>query len=361
MRNRGRTLRYRVIQWATGGMGKNCLRAIIDHPAMELVGVYVYGEDKDGRDAGEIARRPPTGVRATRSRERILALDADIVVHAGRLTPPYGSHDADIIPLLASGKNVISINGYTNPAYWGGERFDALQAACEQGGTTLLAAGLNPGYIGEQLAVVATGVCSALEHLEIVENADCRQVRNPVYVFEALGFGADPNAIDPNDPSFGPASSLNGMYIEALSAVATRLGMSLDRVISEHRAWPATKDLQVAAGTILKGCVSHYRWRWRGISGGRPRLALTVHWYMETAHLDNPRSPLWQIRIDGQPGLRMSVDLEKRAGDSSPTSPEQIAVAGTVINAIPVVCAARPGVMLRPIATPFSEALSPGG
>ncbi len=43
--------KYKVVQWATGGMGKNCLRAVIDHPAMELVGVYVYGADKEGRDA----------------------------------------------------------------------------------------------------------------------------------------------------------------------------------------------------------------------------------------------------------------------------------------------------------------------
>ena len=57
---------YRVIQWATGAMGKTCLRAVIDHPAMELVGLYVYGDDKVGRDAGDIARRPPTGIIATR-------------------------------------------------------------------------------------------------------------------------------------------------------------------------------------------------------------------------------------------------------------------------------------------------------
>jgi hypothetical protein len=51
--------------------------------------------------------------------------------------------------------------------------------------------------------------------------------------------------------------------------------------------------------------------------------------------------------------VRISVEMEKRAGDTTPTSAEQIAVAGSVINAIPVVCAAPPGVMLRPLASPF--------
>ncbi len=354
--------KYRVVQWATGGMGRNCLRAIIDHPAMELAGVYVYGEDKAGKDAGEIARRPATGIIATRDFDAILALDADVVVHAGRIAPPYGAHDADIIPLLASGKNVISINGYSRPQYWGGERFARLQAACEKGGASLLNAGLNPGFAGEQLAVVATGVCSAIDHIEVVESVSCIPVRNADYVFKALGFGADPAEVDPNHADWGPAASLNGMYAEVLAAMAWHLGMTLDRVETEHRVFPATQDLQVQAGTIPKGRVSHFNWRWHGIVGGTPKLTMSIHWYMETAHLGDPQPPLWRIHVQGQPGVRISVEMEKRAGDTTPTSAEQIAVAGSVINAIPIVCAAPPGVMTRPLATPFREELaSPRG
>jgi len=58
--------------------------------------------------------------------------------------------------------------------------------------------------------------------------------------------------------------------------------------------------------------------------------------------------------VQGQPGVRIALDLEKRAGDTSPTSAEQIAVAGTVINAIPIVCAAPPGIVTRPLVTPFN-------
>jgi hypothetical protein len=76
---------------------------------------------------------------------------------------------------------------------------------------------------------------------------------------------------------------------------------------------------------------------------------------METSHLGDPQPPLWRIHVQGQPGLRISVEMEKRAGDTTPTSAEQIAVAGSVINAIPIVCAAPPGVMTRPLATPFRE------
>ncbi len=346
---------YRVIQWATGGMGKNILRAVIDHPALELAGVYVYSEGKSGQDAGTIARRPETGVFATNRVEDILALDADVVIHAARISPPYGSHDADLIRLLKSGKNVISINGFTHPKHWGGERLAALEAACRQGNSSLLGAGLNPGFVGEQLATVATGVCSAIDHIEIVESVSCIPVRNPDYVFKVLGFGADPAKVEPNNASWGPAASLNGMYEEVLAAMAEHLGMQLEKVVTEHRAFPATQDLAVSAGLIPQGSVSHYQWRWHGIVGGQQRLTMTIHWFMETAHLNEDHPPLWTVKIEGQPGVVMRVELEKRAGDTSPTSAEQIAVAGTVINAIPIVCAAPPGVMLRPMATPYSE------
>jgi len=344
---------FRVIQWATGAMGKTCLRAVLDHPDMELVGLFVYGEAKAGRDAGDIAKRPTTGVLATRDVEEILALDADVVIHCARLAPPYGSHDAEILRLLESGKNVISINGYSDPRFWQGERLTALEAACRKGGTSLMAAGLNPGFAAEQLAVVASGVCADIDAIEVVESVDCRAVRSPDYVFGVLGFGSDPAQVDPNDPAWGPTSSLNGMYYETLSAMAKQLGLSLSRIDTEHRVIGASEALQVAAGTISQGAVSHVNWRWVGHAQGDRRLVMSIHWYMEPAHLDEADPPLWRVKIDGRPGVRIAVDLEKHPQDTSPTTAEQWAVAGSVVNAIPVVCAAAPGPVMRPLATPF--------
>ena len=57
---------YRVIQWGTGAVGTHTLRAVLDHPQLELVGLKVYSETKLGRDAGELADRPATGIRAVR-------------------------------------------------------------------------------------------------------------------------------------------------------------------------------------------------------------------------------------------------------------------------------------------------------
>jgi hypothetical protein len=345
---------YRVVQWATGAMGKAVLRTVIDHPGTELVGVYTYSDRKAGRDAGELAGRPATGVLATNDVAEILALDADVVVHAGRIGP-YGSHDEDFIRLLESGKNVITINGYSHPAHWSGDSTERLRAACDTGGTTLMAAGLNPGFIAEQIATVATGVCASVEHIEITEAADATEVRDPAYLFGALGFGADPAAFDPNDATQGPAVFLNGMYTETLAAVALRLGMDLERVETEHVVHPATADIELHAGVIRQGTVSHTNWRWHGIAGGKRRLTMSIHWYAETAHLDDPHPPLWTVKVTGHPGIEIAVRVVKHPDDKSRMGAEQYAVAGQVINAIPYVVAAKPGLLTRPVATPARD------
>jgi hypothetical protein len=345
---------YRVVQWATGAMGKAVLRTIIDHPGVELAGVYVYSDAKAGRDAGELANRPATGVIATSDVDEILALDADVVVHAGRIGP-YGSHDEELARILAAGKNVITINGYSHPAYWPAARTERLRAACAAGSSTLLGAGLNPGFIAEQIATVATGVCASVDHIQITEAADASEVRDPGYLFGTLGFGADPAACDPNDPGWGPAESLNGMYEETLAALAYRLGMSLDRVETDHVLHAATKDIELPAGVIAAGAVSHANWRWHAIAGGRRRLTMSIHWYVETSHLDDPHPPLWAVEVTGHPGIKIAVDVVKHPDDKSRMSAEQYAVAGQVINAIPHVVAAAPGLLTRPVATPARD------
>ncbi len=98
----------KVIQWATGAVGRHAVAAIHDHPDMELVGARVYSSDKVGCDVGELCGIGPIGVVATADRDEILALDADGVVYAAQgEMDPMGALD-DICLLLESGKNVVS-------------------------------------------------------------------------------------------------------------------------------------------------------------------------------------------------------------------------------------------------------------
>jgi 2,4-diaminopentanoate dehydrogenase len=64
----------RVVQWATGNIGARSLRAVIEHPTLELVGVCVHEPDKVGNDAGDLCGLAPCGVVATDRVAQIVAL-----------------------------------------------------------------------------------------------------------------------------------------------------------------------------------------------------------------------------------------------------------------------------------------------
>src|SRR5262245_43328446 len=99
--------RYRVIQWGTGQTGRAALRAVIDDPRLGLVGLRVFSEEKEGRDAGELVDRPATGITASRNADFLIDLDADCVVYSA--TDMFGTDHVmdEICRILESGKSMV--------------------------------------------------------------------------------------------------------------------------------------------------------------------------------------------------------------------------------------------------------------
>lgn len=346
---------YRVVQWATGAMGKSCLRAVIDRPDMDLVGLYVYGADKVGKDAGDIARRAKTGVSATNNIDEILALEADVVIHAARLGADHTAHDADIERLLASGKNVVSINGNTFPAHWSQQRRDRLASACLAGGSSFQGAGLNPGFAAEKLLSTATGVCISVDSVSLDEIVLTDQIASPDYAFKLLGFGGKPDNDFVKSDDCAPAMTLNGMFEDVVAATAFSLGWTLDGIRREHRMLPSSTELHVRAGTIPEGGACHIDWRWRGVVDGQDKVFLSIAWAMSDEHLSRAQKPLWMLRIKGTPDVEIGFDVTRPADLPGKTSAEQLAVAGSVMNAIPALVRAPAGLLPAVGSMPFFQ------
>ena len=116
---------YRVIQWGTGAVGTHTLRAVLDHPQLELVGLKACSEAKLGRDAGELVHRPATGIRAVRAMADLRLAGADCVLYVP-MQPDYD----EIAALLRAGVSVITTAGNMYPQTYGNEVTDKPQAAC---------------------------------------------------------------------------------------------------------------------------------------------------------------------------------------------------------------------------------------
>lgn len=326
---------WRVVQWATGNIGTRALRAVVEHPGMELAGVYVHSPAKAGRDAGELCGLGPIGVPATDDPDAIVALGADCVLYMPRALDP-----GEVCLLLAGGTNVVTTRGeFHHPASMDPALRERVEAACGQGGASIHSTGSSPGFITEAVPLVLTSIQRRLDGLTIDEYADLSRRDSPDLLFEIMGFGKPPAAFDERRLSHGRTS-----FGPSLRLLAEALALPLDDIEAGGEVATAARTVDIAAGTLEAGTVAAQRLTVAGMRAGRPLLRFRASWYC-TTDLD----PAWDVRptgwhIDVAGDAPLDVDLRfpvpiERMGDVSPGY-----TAHRAVNAVPVVCAAAPGI-----------------
>ncbi len=343
---------YKVIQWATGAIGKTCLRQIIEHPDLELVGLFVHSPAKVGKDAGEIARRPLTGIKATNSVDEIVALDADVVLHLPlNHAATFEEHDTNIKRLLASGKNVITTVAHTYPYALGAGYAAGFEEACRQGNATLFGTGINPGFLGERLAVMLTGLCTKVDSVIATEAYDVREVRSAGFVFDQMGVG---KPLEYHTRGTTVLSVYRHIFSEVVGFVGHALQVDFDEVVEDHEYAVAQKDLVLAAGPVKAGGVVNCRFRWHGMKNGKPFFTIQLLWFCDRSLPGWDVPDGWDIEIKGAPGIRMRLDLVEPEGMPDRSKAMQYHVAAPVLRAIPEVIKAPPGILLPPVFASYS-------
>lgn len=334
---------YRVIQWATGTVGKTALKHFIENPVIELVGVYVTNPAKVGKDAGTLVGLPPTGVTATNDIEALIALDADCVLFAGLVA------DLDLFcRLLRSGKNVISPAGPFIPTERYREQWDRIETACRDGGTSFHGCGVHPGFSGDILPLTLTRLMNRIDSIEVTEVID--KLRNPMIYTEVMGFGRDPDELLAN-PSRSPEAPF--AFQGSMSMVVEGLGKTIEKLTTRLEVARATEDIPYTlgegipgGGTIRKGTVGGQHFEWTAWVDGKPFMIYHFYWMMGT-NLD----PLWhagescyKVAIKGDPPLEVHLMGGEDADGRRPFL--GLPWTGLVgATAVPAVCDAVPGVV----------------
>ena len=328
---------YRVIQWMTGDVGQVGIRHFADNPLYDLVGVLVHSEEKNGRDAGEIAGIDPIGVLATSDVDSMVGLEADCVFY----TPIIMDVDT-VCRLLRSGKNVVTTSGFFHPSPDFEGPAQLIRAACDEGGTSFHGGGIHPGYAGDLLPLTLARVMSRIDTIQVYEVVDVLKDA-PLDHIDWMGFGKDKDKFltEPTILGLGTPFFAQSMYM-----IADGLGVSIDSVTSEVEAAVATEDIPHDEGTIAEGTVAAQRHEWTAWVGGQPLIVF--HAIYVTAGPDR-LEPAWdwgetryEIVIDGDPPTELTLK-GVRQPDGSMKHPGYDWTAMGAINAIPDVCDAPPG------------------
>lgn len=105
---------YRIIIWGPGEVGGAVTRAALRRPDLKIIGAKVFNPANNGRDLGELVGAGSLGIRATTSKDDILAMEADCVVVTPIPKSIIEGLDNDVIDILESGKNVVTSAAYHN-------------------------------------------------------------------------------------------------------------------------------------------------------------------------------------------------------------------------------------------------------
>ena len=351
--------KYRVVVIGTGNVGGISVRALLGREDVELVGVWSRSKNV-GMDAGLLDTNEPCGVMITSSEQEIFALRPDCAVMAINIRDPREAQVVNgewFVKLLERGINVVTASDgglVYPPAHLDQAYVARLEAAALKGGSTLYMNGQEPGFV-EHMAMLATTMSNTIKRITSYELFHYSTIKDRNEM--ALNFGFD-QPVDYVAILENPGVQLM-VWSNPITNIAQKLGYEVERYEETYEKRVTDRDLKVGFGTIRAGRVAAVRLRTSAIVAGRDAIVIE-----HVNRMCPDIAPEWEkadtvgcmrVRIEGDPNITMECSV----GD--PDKPEELAYDGymmtamRIVNAIPCVCAAPPGITTfrdLPLTTP---------
>lgn len=336
----------RVVVWSTGGVGTNAIRAIARRPDLELVGVWVHTPEKAGRDAGELAGIEPLGIAATTDADALVGLAPDCVVYAASGPERGAGAVPDYERLLAAGINVVTTTSteLVFPPAADPSLRERLTAAATAGGASLYASGIFPGFASDELPLLLTTMSRSIRSLRVIEVSLNDHYPVADVMMDGMGFG--------RPLEFEPLLALPGVipmvWQPPIALIAQGLGVELEEIRGRLDRQLTDRDIDVAFGTVPAGTVGAVRTIASGVVDGRE--AIVVDHVIRMARHVAPEWPssendaTYLVRIEGDPDVECRLTLGPAAGRDAGEA-AMAATAMRVVNAVPYVVAAAPGLL----------------
>jgi 4-hydroxy-tetrahydrodipicolinate reductase len=339
-------------------MGVIALRGVIDHPDLELVDLVVHSDAKAGKDAGQLCGIGPVGVVATTDAAGLLEGDADVVVYAAAANLRPLEAVSDMVSILQAGKNVVSCSivplvypNAVDPAFT-----DPLRVAAMAGGVSFFTTGIDSGFANDVLPLALSGVARTIDSIRVTEMFNYATYPDRSAVYDILGFGKPPEEL--------PFAATPGVFTfgwgPVLHQLAAGLGVRIDDVKEAVERIPADRSFDTPTGHIAAGTIAAMRSTLTGYVEGHPAFVVD---HVSRMHDDiapdwpqphisiQPRDlgyggasgrGVYRVEIEGSPSMRCEFEM---ADDHDHDLGARMAGASRMVNAIPAVCAAKPGLL----------------
>lgn len=314
----------RIVQLGLGPIGLQTTRYLLGRDNIKIVGAVDVDLQKVGKDLGELAElQKKLGLEISSSLRSVLdKTSADVAVVT--TTSDLGKTFQQIKEIVAQGLNVISsceellYPWITNPAI-----ANEIDQRAKEKGVSVLATGVNPGFVMDLLPVVTSGVCMDIKKIVIERIQDAQFRRKPFQ--QKIGAGL---TIGKFGEKVNEGALRHVGLTESMHMIAARIGWKIEKTEENIRPVIAKEEVVVNHTTIPAGSVLGVEQNGRCIVNGEERIKLVFR-----AAIGEPKARD-RIIIKGTPDIEMTI----KGGING-----DVATCSMIVNAIPVVESAKPG------------------
>ena len=314
----------RVLHFGLGPIGTAIVKQIASRPGFKIVGAVDIDSAKSGRDLGDVVglnRR--IGVKISNDAAKTLkATRPDVAVLCTSSSIKKVLPQIEMIlkfkTAIVSTTEELSYPGYTHI-----RQARRIHAMAKKAKVAVLGTGVNPGFAMDALPIALTAVCERVERVVVNRVQDARIRRLPFQQKIGAGLTTEQFQRKVDDGSVRHVG-----LTESIAMIADALGWTLDRISDEIQPKLASVTISSEFLAVDPGYVCGIIQDGVGYRKNEPAIKL----HME-AYLGSPET-YDSVEIEGSPSLSMKITGGIH-GD--------VATASIVVNSIPKVLAAAPG------------------
>ncbi len=315
--------KIRVVQMGLGPIGNKETQFLSEKTNIEIVGAIDADPTKIGKDVGTLAGLPALGVKVSGDIASVLAkggVDVVMLTTTSSLTATC----EQLLQLLPFGVNIISsceelsYPWETNPQL--AAKIDKL---AKEKNVAVLATGVNPGFLMDYLPVVLTGVCRNVNKVTVERVQDATFRRIPFQKKIGAGLTVQQFHAKVKDGTLRHVGLTESMHM-----IAASLGWKLDKAGEVITPIIAARKVKTEAMTVEAGDVLGVQQIGSGIMAGQEVISMFFR-----AAISEPDARD-RVVIDGTPAIDSCI----KGGVNG-----DVATCAVLVNAIPAVMHARPG------------------
>jgi len=305
----------KAVQFGCGPIGCSVVRYASLRPDVELVGAVDIDKSLVGRDLGEVAGiKNKLGVSISADADAVLSQarpDVVFLTTSSSLKVVY----PQVEKCVAAGANVISTCEELSYPYRKDPQLSAeIDKIAKANNVTVLATGVNPGFLMDAWPLFMTGVCQQVKRVKVVRVQDASPRRGPIQ--KKIGAG---RTLEEFKKLVATGTLKHVGLPESIAMIASGLGWKLDEITESIEPVVAKTQVKTDFVTVEPGQAAGVRQVGRGIRAGEELVTLEFE-----AFVGAPES-YDAVYITGTPNLEVVI----RGGTHG-----DIATAAIMVNSV---------------------------